>query len=138
VANTFHLQVRVYEIDLNGHLTGAAYIQHADQARWECSKAAGVTDAMLRARGVGPINLETTVRFLRELRKDDEVTITTDFEWGEGRTFRVLQEFHKADGTLVAEVTSVCGMFDLKERRLLSDPPAVWRSLVTDPSVFGL
>ena len=60
------------------------------------------------------------------------------FVWGEGKTFRVQQELRRSDGTLAAEVTNVGGLLDLKERRLVEDPGAVWRSIAEAPGILGL
>ena len=135
---TARFTVRSYELDQNGHLNGAVYVQWADHARWECSQAAGVSVDELVASGVGPVNLETTLRFHRELRAGAEVEVSCAFEWGEGKTMRVIQEFRTADGTLVAELVSVGGLLDLHERRLVSDPRERWRGLARDPGLLGL
>ncbi|MFS8201084.1 acyl-CoA thioesterase [Streptomyces sp. CWNU-52B] len=130
--------VRGYEIDVLGHLNQAVYVNYAEHARWSFLQAAGVTQSALAAKGVGPVSLEMTVRYLRELRAGDEVQVTCGFEWGEGKTFRIRQEIHKTDGTVSAEITAVCGLMDLKERRLVADPGEYFRALATDPRQFGL
>ncbi len=135
---TARFTVRSYELDQNGHLNGLVYVQWADHARWECSRAAGVDVDDLISSGVGPVNLETTVRFHRELRAGAEVDVSCSFEWGDGKTMRVLQEFRDADGTLVAELVSVGGLLDLRERRLVPDPGARWRGLARVPELLGL
>jgi acyl-CoA thioester hydrolase len=114
------IAVRGYELDSNGHVNRAVYLQYAEHARWEYLRASGVEPARLRAAGVGPVTLEETIRYHRELRAGDELTVSCAVEWGEGRTFRAEQEFRLTDGTLAAEVTGVCGVLDLEQRRLLS------------------
>jgi acyl-CoA thioester hydrolase len=135
---TARFTVRTYELDRNGHLNGSVYVQWADHARWECACAAGVSVDDLIGSGVGPVNLETTVRFHRELRAGAEVEVSCAFEWSDGKTMRVLQEFRTTDGTLVAELVSVGGLLDLRERRLVSDPRECWRGLARDPGLLGL
>src|SRR5690348_851196 len=61
------LAVRSYELDTQGHVTTAAYLQYADHTRWKLLEAAGVDVEEMRRTGVGPVTLETTVRFVREL-----------------------------------------------------------------------
>ncbi|MFE3635680.1 acyl-CoA thioesterase [Streptomyces cellostaticus] len=130
--------VRGYETDVQGHLNQAVYLNYAEHARWSLLQAAGMTQAGLRARGVGPVALETTIRYRRELLAGDEVDVSCAFEWGEGKTFRIRQEMRKPDGTVAAEVTAVGGMLDLTERKLLSDPRKVFGALATDPGLLGL
>ncbi|GAA4972573.1 acyl-CoA thioesterase [Actinoplanes utahensis] len=132
------IAVRGYEIDIQGHVNQAVYLQYGEHARWQCFLAAGLRLDTLAAAGVGPVVLETTIRYLRELRAGDEVDVTCRFIWGEGKTFRVEQEYTRDDGTPVATVTGVAGVLDRETRRLVPDPAARLRSLATDPAVIGL
>ncbi|WAU84178.1 acyl-CoA thioesterase [Streptomyces sp. Qhu-G9] len=130
--------VRGYETDVQGHLNQAVYVNYAEHARWSLLQAAGISQAGLVAKGVGPVSLEMTVRYLRELRAGDEVEVTCVFEWGEGKTFRIRQTIRRTDGAVAAEITAVGGLMDLKERRLVADPREYFRALATDPQLFGL
>jgi len=130
--------VRGYETDALGHLNQSVYLQYAEHARWSMLQAAGVGPSELLARGVGPVVLETKIRYVRELRAADEVEVTCAFEWGEGKTFRVVQTIRKTDGTVSAEVASVGGLMDLTERRLVTDPRGYFRALTDEPQLFGL
>ncbi|MEU2338607.1 acyl-CoA thioesterase [Streptomyces sp. NPDC006654] len=130
--------VRGYETDVQGHLNQAVYINYAEHARWSLLQAAGITQAQLVGRGVGPVALETTIRYKRELVAGDEVDVTCAFEWGGGKTFRVLQKITKADGTLAAEVDAVGGLLDLKTRKLVADPREVFKELTSSLELFGL
>jgi acyl-CoA thioester hydrolase len=130
--------VRGYETDVQGHLNQSVYINYAEHARWSLLKAAGITQAGLIGSGVGPVALETTIRYRRELLAGDEVEVTCAFEWGEGKTFRIQQTIRKKDGTVAAEITAVGGIMDLKERRLVAQPVEVFKELAADPGLFGL
>ncbi|MEV5148011.1 acyl-CoA thioesterase [Streptomyces sp. NPDC052727] len=130
--------VRGYETDVQGHLNQAVYLNYAEHARWSLLQAAGISQARLVGQGVGPVALETTIRYRRELLAGDEVDVTCAFEWGEGKTFRIRQEIVKTDGTLAAEVVAVGGLLNLAERKLLADPREVFKELATDPGLFGL
>jgi acyl-CoA thioester hydrolase len=130
--------VRGYELDTQGHLNQAVYLQYAEHARWEYLRTAGISQAALIASGVGPVQLEATVRYLRELRGGDEVDVSCTFVWGSGKTFRVQQDYVRADGTRIAELTGVAGMLDLRARRLVPDPAERFRLLASTPAVLGL
>lgn len=130
--------VRSYELDANGHVNAAVYLQYAEHARWEFLRLAGVDQAKLNAAGVGPVNLETTIRYHHELHLGDEVDISCEVVWGTGKTFRVPQEIRRADGTLVAEIDNVGGLLDLAERRLVSRPADHYRAITTAPDMLGL
>ncbi|WP_431681431.1 acyl-CoA thioesterase [Kitasatospora sp. KL5] len=135
---TVPITVRGYETDSQGHLNQSVYLQYAEHARWAYLENAGVRQADLLAKGVGPVVLETTVRYKRELRAGEDVAVSCRFVWGEGRTFGVEQSIVKADGTLAAEVTAVGGFLDLSARRLVADPREPMRALASDPAALGL
>jgi acyl-CoA thioester hydrolase len=101
-------------------------------------RAAGIDQDELLSIGIGPVSLEETIRFHHEVRTGEELDVSCTFVWGDGKTFRVEQELQRSDGTLAAEVTNVGGLMDLKERRLVADPGAVWRSIAETPSILGL
>jgi len=130
--------VRGYETDTQGHLNQAVYLNYAEHARWSLLRAAGIRQTDLVARGVGPVALETTIRFRRELLAGDEVEVTCAFEWGEGKTFRIRQIIRKADGTVAAEVEGVGGLMDLGARKLVADPRQRFKELAARPGLFGL
>lgn len=130
--------VRAYETDTQGHLNSAVYLQYGEHARWECLRAGGTPIDRLLGSGMAPVQLRCTIRFHRELRVGDEVDVSCVGEWGEGKTFRIAQEYRRPDGTLAAELTAVCGLFDLTERRLVPNPAKHFRSIATAPDVLGL
>ncbi|MFE5604831.1 acyl-CoA thioesterase [Streptomyces coelicoflavus] len=130
--------VRGYETDTQGHLNQSVYLNYAEHARWSLLQAAGISQAGLVASGVGPVALETTIRFRRELLAGDEVTVSCVFEWSEGKTFRIRQVVTKADGAVAAEIDAVGGLMDLSERRLVADPRQRFKELAAEPELFGL
>ncbi|MFF7733940.1 thioesterase family protein [Streptomyces sp. NPDC007984] len=130
--------VRGYETDVQGHLNQAVYLNYAEHARWSLLHAAGISQSALIGSGVGPVALETTIRYRRELLAGDEVEVTCAFAWDGGKTFRIEQNVVKADGTVAAEITAVGGILDLEKRRLVPDPAEVFRKLAADPGLFGL
>ncbi|EHN75135.1 acyl-CoA thioesterase [Streptomyces coelicoflavus] len=130
--------VRGYETDTQGHLNQSVYLNYAEHARWSLLRAAGISQAGLVASGVGPVALETTIRFRRELLAGDEVAVSCVFEWGGGKTFRIRQVVTKADGTVAAEIDAVGGLMDLTERRLVPDPRQRFKELAAEPELFGL
>lgn len=132
------VDVRGYETDTQGHVNQAVYLQYAEHARWSLLRAAGIAQTDLLDKGVGPVALENTVRYRSELRAGDETAVSCAFVWGDGKTFRIEQTVTKADGTVAATFTSVGGLMDLKERRLVADPREYFRALASDPALLGL
>ncbi|MFI6256946.1 acyl-CoA thioesterase [Micromonospora zamorensis] len=132
------ITVRGYELDTQGHLNQAVYLQYGEHARWECLRAAGIAQDRLLAAGVGPVALETTLKYLRELRGGDEVDVSCQFHWSEGKVFQIEQNYTLVDGTPVARLSGVGGLLDLSTRRLVPDPGARFRQLATDPGPLNL
>jgi acyl-CoA thioester hydrolase len=132
------ITVRGYETDVQGHLNQSVYLNYAEHARWSLLKAAGISQTGLISHGIGPVALETTIRYRRELLAGDEADVSCAFLWGGGKTFRMEQTITKADGTVAAELTGVGGLLDLTERRLVANPQGYFKKLATDPGVFGL
>jgi acyl-CoA thioester hydrolase len=133
-----HITVRGYELDTQGHLNGSVYHQYAEHARWECLRAAGVSRDGLASAGVAPVLLEATIRFSHELLGGDEVIVSCEHLWGDGKVYRLHQTYTKVDGTRIAELTCVCGTIDLTTRRLIPDPAQPYRELASEPTVLNL
>ncbi|QLY28688.1 acyl-CoA thioesterase [Nocardia huaxiensis] len=132
------ITVRGYELDINGHLNQAVYHQYAEHARWELMRAAGVPGEKMIASGIGPVVLESNIKYFRELHLGDEVTVSCTFEWTGRKVFTMHQEIVKLDGTVSAQVTVVAGVMDLKARKLVSDPRERFLALAESPEVLGL
>lgn len=130
--------VRGYELDTQGHLNQAVYLQYAEHARWELMRAAGVGQDKLLATGVGPVVLENTIKYRHELRGGDEVAVSCEFGWTTGKTFRMHQEIRKLDGTVAADVAVIAGLLDLTARKLVADPGERFRALAERPDLLGL
>jgi YbgC/YbaW family acyl-CoA thioester hydrolase len=113
--------VRGYETDANGHVNHAVYHQYAEHGRTELFRATGIDVPEMTAAGIGPVILESTVRFLAELRVGDEVTVLLGVRFGAGRTFRMDAELHRGD-TVAATITGTMGLLDHATRRLVADP----------------
>jgi acyl-CoA thioester hydrolase len=96
-----HIAVRGYELDSHGHVNRAVYLQYAEHARWEYLRAAGVEQARLLAAGVGPVTLQETINYHRELRAGDEITVSCAVAWGDGRT-RELSAYRSIEARLLA------------------------------------
>lgn len=130
--------VRGYELDTQGHLNQAVYLQYTEHARWMLLAAAGIRQNEMVAGGIGPVVLEANIKYLRELRGGEEVDVTCDFGWSEGKVFQFKQQIVKKDGTVCADVALVGGIMDLKARKLVPNPAERLRALASDPALLGI
>lgn len=115
------LKVRHYELDTLGHLNHAVYHQYAEVARLEWFESVGLPPGGGDA-AASPVMLETRVRFRRELRAGDEVDVSCEVSFTEGKTFRMDSQIRKLDGTVAAEIEGVFGVMDLSARKLVASP----------------
>jgi acyl-CoA thioester hydrolase len=132
------IKVRGYEVDTQGHLNQAVYLQYAEHARWELLAAAGIPQDELLATGFGPVVLETRIRYRRELRGGDEIDVGCAFAFDGGKIFQIKQVFRRPDQRIAADLTTTAGLLDLTERTLVDDPGAHFRTLAKDPALLGL
>ena len=69
------VRVRFAETDAMGIVHHAAYLPYLEEARVEYLRAVGHPYQQLQAEGLDIAVLEVTLRYLRALRFDDEVTV---------------------------------------------------------------
>jgi len=132
------ITVRGYELDTQGHLNQAVYVQYSEHARWELLAAAGIRQNALIESGIGPVALEVNVKYLRELRGGERVDVTCEFAWAEGKVFQMKQQILKQDGTVCADIVVTGGILDLKARKLVPNPGERLAALASDPAVLGI
>ncbi|MBS2537935.1 acyl-CoA thioesterase [Catenulispora sp. NF23] len=130
--------VRGYELDTQGHLNQAVYLQYTEHARWELLRAAGIGQNDLIAGGIGPVVLEANLKFLRELRGGEEVDVSCELQWAEGKVFQFKQQIVKKDGTVCADAVIVGGILDLAARKLVPNPAERLAAVASDPAVLGI
>ena len=127
---TTTVTVRGYECDANGHVNHAVYHQYGEHGRTETFRHLGLDITDLTAAGIGPVILETTVRFLAELRAGDQVDILLDLRFGQGKTFRMDIELRRGD-VVAATITGTMGLLDHGTRRLVADPRGRLKALAS-------
>lgn len=115
--------VRESHLDTFGHVNNAAYLVLFEEARWEFITHNGYGLKEVQEWQKGPVILELTMRFKREVKLRDKVTIVTHKADLERKITKLKQEMLKEDGTVAAELDLVFGLFDLKTRKLIDATP---------------
>ncbi|MBW7477350.1 acyl-CoA thioesterase [Paenibacillus oenotherae] len=101
--------VRSTEIDVNGHVNNAKYLEYLEWGREEWYERSELHYETLLAMGIQTVTVNININYRHECRQGDRLTITTTPERA-GRTSYVLkQTIINADGVLCADalVTSV-------------------------------
>ncbi|WP_236795327.1 thioesterase family protein [Amycolatopsis sp. GM8] len=116
------IKVRMYELDMLGHLNHAVYHSYCEVARIEgLAKAAGGATP-IEEQHIAPVLLASTITYRREIRMGETVEVTADATFGPGKTFQIEHRIYKADGTVSAELVCTIGLMDLARRKLVDDP----------------
>ena len=121
--------VRESHLDTFGHVNNATYFQLFEQARWDIISANrfGIDD--IQKNKQGPILLDAQIKFLKELRLRETITIRTRAFPFEGKVSKIVQEMIRPDGNVACEASFTVGFFDLAARRLIPPTDAWLRAL---------
>jgi thioesterase-3 len=109
-------------LDSFGHMNNAMYLTLLEEARWDLINRGGYGLEAIRAKGIGPTILEIHLRFLKELRLRDEITIETHLASYERKIGIISQKIFRQD-ILCCTAELTIGLFDLKERKLIPPTP---------------
>jgi acyl-CoA thioester hydrolase len=112
-------------LDSFGHLNHARYLELFEQARWDLITERGFGIDAIRRTKTGPVILEVTVKYVRELNPRESVVIRSEMLSYERRVGSFRQQMLKADGALACEAIFTFGLFDLEARKLI-DPTPAW------------
>lgn len=104
--------------DVYGHMNHIAYFELFEKTRWAIGAANGYSKADVHAGKVGPIVLRLTAKFVREIRPEDQIRITTERLSASRRMLTIRQTLWKDAGELSCEVEVTMGLFDTGTRRL--------------------
>lgn len=127
-ATTFQYPIRILEkhLDTFSHVNNATYLELYEEARWDFIERNGYGLSKIQKTGIGPVILELKLRFKREIKNREEITITSVFKEMKNQKVMVLyQQMLKADGTVASDLELEVGVFDLKKRSLIT-PDEGW------------
>ena len=111
-------------LDSFGHLNNARYLELFEQARWDLITGRGFGIDTIRQTGTGPVVLEVTARFLRELAPRESIVIRSQLLSYERKIGKLNQQMVKVDGTVACEAVFTFALFDMTRRKLIEPTPA--------------
>lgn len=131
MSQTFEYKFQVLESDLDsfGHVNNANYLRMFENARWDLMTSRGYTIKEVHARAIGPVVLECSLKFRRELKNREHVVIKSFVLKHEGKisTLRQTMVNEKGEDACIADF--VFGLFDLKARKLIDYTPE-WKHVL--------
>ncbi|SET43330.1 acyl-CoA thioesterase [[Clostridium] polysaccharolyticum] len=116
---TYRSRVAGYELDSNGHVNNAVYLNYLEAARWEGFYQIGAME-LLKELDISPIITETQIKYMKELLMFDDFEIIT--EWASTGVF-ILNK-HKIkdkEGKIVAKAESK--LLLVSKERVIYDIP---------------
>jgi YbgC/YbaW family acyl-CoA thioester hydrolase len=125
----YSVQIKEHHLDTFGHVNNATYLALYEEARWQLVTERGFGLKEVQARQQGPVILEVNVKFMKELRLRETITITTEALDHKGKVGSLKQQMLLSSGEAASEAIIKYGFFDLKTRRLI-EPSPEWKYAV--------
>jgi acyl-CoA thioester hydrolase len=119
----YSIVIREHHLDTFGHVNNAAYLEILEEARWDLIARNGYGLEDVQRLKVGPTVLEVQLRFVREIRNRQRVTIRTWLESYKGKVGKLAQQIQDDVGEVCTEALFTIGLFDMTTRRLVRPTP---------------
>lgn len=126
---TYDVLIRESHLDSFGHVNNAMYLTLLEEARWDIITKRGYGLAEVHKEKIGPIILEVNLKFQRELRNREVITIKSGVLKHSGKISVLRQVILNEKGEEAAVADFVIGLFDLRARKLIDYTPAWTRAL---------
>jgi len=115
--SVLEIVVRCTEIDVNGHVNNAKYLEYFEWGREEWYDQAGLHYDVFTQMGIQTVTVNININYRKECRQGDRLTVRTRPE-RVGRTSYVLkQELYNQNGELCADALVTMVTMDLNTRR---------------------
>lgn len=120
----YDTQIKEHHLDSFGHVNNAIYLSLYEEARWEFITENGYGLKEVQMNKKGPVVLDVTCRFKREITNREKIKITSHTLEVVGKISKIKQQILKEDGSVSSEALFTFGFMDLKERKLIEAPEA--------------
>ena len=120
-AKIFKYPCVIQEADLDsfGHLSNAVYLRLFEEARWQFISDHGFGIEKIQSSQTGPVLLEIVIRFMKELKGRDKVTICSQTQEFKGKVGKIRQWMVNEKNETVCEAMMTIGFWDMKLRKLI-------------------
>lgn len=113
--------IREMHLDSFGHVNNAVYVQLYEEARWDFITKMGFDLNYIQKQQQGPVILDLSVRFKRELKNREKIRITSQtIEVVNPRIMILEQTIYNGNGKVSSEAKFTVGFFDMRERKLIN------------------
>lgn len=122
----YEITIHERHLDTFGHVNNATYLELLEEARWDIITRNGFGLEEIRRRQQGPTILEIKLKFQREIKNRERITIKSWTDSYVGKVCKFTQQMLNERGEVSCEATFVLALFDLQARKLLQPTPE-WR-----------
>ena len=131
---SYELTILERHLDTFGHVNNATYLDLFEEARWDLITKNGYGLDEIQRRQAGPTVLEIGLRFMREIRNRERITVKSWTESYTGKMCRFQQQMVNEKQEVCCAASFVVGLFDLRARKLLLPTPEWLRAVGLEPS----
>jgi thioesterase-3 len=121
--------IREEHLDTFGHVNNARYLEIFEQARWDLITDNGFGLDYVKSSGTGPVILEISLRFLREVKNRQHMLIRSFLDSYEGKIGRMTQLLIDDADQVCCEGKFVIAQWDTATRKIIPPTPE-WRHAV--------
>lgn len=115
--------IREHHLDTFGHVNNAVYFELLEEARWEFIAQRGYGLADVQKYGMGPTVLEWSMKFRKEIRLRQQITIESQMLSYDGKIGKLRQDMLNEQGEVCCQAVMTFGLFDTKQRKLVTPTP---------------
>ena len=123
------MTIKEFHLDTFGHVNNATYLQIYEEARWQFITDNGYGLDKIKTTGLGPVVLEINIRFIRELRLREKITIHSQTGEYNSRVGVIKQWITDSNGKVCSDVEMKVGLFDTHQRKLVA-PTEDWLNAI--------
>lgn len=117
--------IREHHLDGFGHVNNATYLQLFEEARWEVISQGGYSWSDVQKEKKGPVILELSAQFKKELRVREKIRIETQCVSYERVVAELEQKIWNEANELCTVARFKFALFDMEKRKLLK-PSERW------------
>lgn len=127
--NKYPVLIREFHLDTFGHVNNATYLSLYEEARWQLITDNGYGLKDIQKAKKGPVILEVTVKYQKEIKLRENITITTEMLSYKSKICILKQQMLKEDGSVASEALFTVAFFDMVERKIIEPTPEWKRAL---------
>ena len=101
------------------HVNNARYLDLYERARWDILEKSGLGREYVKSTKIGPVILEVTVRFSRELLPSEEIVIVTNSRKKNDLIFYFDQQMINSKAEIASKAVFTVSLFDLEKRKMI-------------------